>query len=209
MVHRGPRTDGRISTDSPVVVGYWSNSSFLPSPSLARKAPFLVPLLYTYIYASLSPVAAHPSSFSRLPTAAREKNIPSLPVSFHRPVALLCSRAPRREVSQRASWWWLHRWLLASLQDSQLRECVPPRPRVKELPREQVHLLLLLPLPWRWYLLLLLLLLLSPSRPFFSSWHGLLLLPSSHLLPPYAPSGPYLRVLLIFSYYRWWACGHA
>lgn len=207
MVHRGPRTDGRISTDSPVVVGYWSNSSISFLPSLARKAPFLVPLyIYTHthahICASLSPAAAHPSSFSRLPTAAREKNIPSLPISFHRPVALL-SRAPRREVSQRASWWWLHRWLLASLQDSQLRECVPPRPRVKELPREQVHLLLLLPLPW--YLLLLLP---SPSRPFFSSCHGLLL-PSSHLLPPYAPSGPYLRVLLIFSYYRWWACGHA
>lgn len=47
----------------------------------------------------------------------------------------------------------------------------------------------------------------SPLVP-SSSCHGLLL-PSSHLLPPYAPSGPYLRVLLIFSYYRWWACGHA
>lgn len=53
-------------------------------------------------------------------------------------------------------------------------------PRVKELPREQVHLL---------------------SR--FSLYpFSFLTAPRIAANPPYAPSGSYLRVLLIFSYYR-------
>ena len=44
----------------------------------------------------------------------------------------------------------------------------------------------------------------------FAAWPSLSPCPPPrpcHLRPPYAPSGSYLRVLLIFSYYRWWACG--
>lgn len=75
---------------------------------------------------------------------------------------------------------------------SKAHERVCP-PRVKELPREQVHLLpylsplLLFPL----FLFFLSLFLLSPF----------LTAPRTTANPPYAPSGSYLRVLLIFSYY--------
>lgn len=65
------------------------------------------------------------------------------------------------------------------------RECAPPR--VKELPREQVHLLLRPSPP-----LLFLLFSRLPCRT----------VPHTAANPPYAPSGSYLRVLLIFSYYR-------
>lgn len=71
------------------------------------------------------------------------------------------------------------------------RECVPPR--VKELPREQVHLL-----PYLSSLLLLSLLFLPLSFSFSPFLTALRTIAN----PPYAPSGSYLRVLLIFSYYR-------
>lgn len=66
---------------------------------------------------------------------------------------------------------------------SKAHERVCP-PRVKELPREQVHLLLRLSSSSSLFLL----------SPFLTA--------PRTANPPYAPSGSYLRVLLIFSYYR-------
>lgn len=95
-------------------------------------------------------------------------------------------------VSRRALWWLL-RWLLASLESSQ--ESVPPEGQGTPSGTGS-----------------------PPSLPLFTS----LLLPSRSLfLPPFLPSHlaavqpalcplrcSYLRVLLIFSYYRRWACRH-
>lgn len=100
----------------------------------------------------------------------------------------LLTRGPR--VSRRALWWLL-RWLLASLESS--RESVPPEGQgtpsgtgsPPSLPLSTPSLSTPPPLP----------LSLSPF-PFP------LTAPRTAANPPYAPSGSYLRVLLIFSYYR-------
>lgn len=93
----------------------------------------------------------------------------------------LLTRGPR--VSRRALWWLL-RWLLASLESS--RESVPPEgqgtPSGTGSPPS-------LPLS-------------SPLLLLFLSLAPFLTAPRTTANPPYAPSGSYLRVLLIFSYYR-------
>lgn len=85
-------------------------------------------------------------------------------------------------VSRRALWWLL-RWLLASLESSQ--ESVPPEgqgtPSGTGSPPSP-------PLS------------ISPPPPL--PLPLLLTAPRTAASPPYAPSGSYLRVLLIFSYYR-------
>lgn len=144
--------------------------------------------LSVFMYPSLSSVISFrpvlPSFVFLLTLRRLSRSTFCLPLAFSLFLSLVAEDLLTRglRVSRRALWWLL-RWLLASLESSQ--ESVLP-PRVKELPREQVHLLL------------------RPSPP-------LLLLhfrPSCRTVlrtaanPPYAPSGSYLRVLLIFSYYR-------
>lgn len=96
------------------------------------------------------------------------------------PFPFSSSRRTRGPRVSRQALWWLLRWLLASLESSQ--ESVPP-PRVKELPREQVHLLLCLSPP----------LLLSPS-PFLSLRRATL--PTRPMPPPVRTLGFYLFSLI-------------
>lgn len=179
----------------------------LPGPRLTDFSIFLPlaynplgPLVYMVVRVSFPRSL---SSFIFFPSAYRSQRAVGTYILLHLFVRRrvpsssstgFTSREPRREVSRRASWW-LHRWLLASLEALATHRVCPPR--VKELPREQVHLLLLL-LPSMPRCtpssLLLSFLLLFVARPSLS--------PPFHLQPPYAPSGSYLRVLLIFSYYR-------
>lgn len=99
---------------------------------------------FTIVF-SLSPVHCNLTAFVCYPSRlllARSFFSLSLSPSLFLFSSSWRTRGPR--VSRRALWWLL-RWLLASLESSQ--ESVSPPPRVKELPREQVHLLLCLSSP--------------------------------------------------------------
>lgn len=151
-------------------------ASLVSSPLASSSSPELSSRVVLRFVSLFIVAVPHPSSSSVC--------LPQSTIAYHQPAVSLLprsrlTRGPR--VSRRASWW-LHRWLLASLEGSQ--ESVPPRGSRNSLGNRFTsssapHLRHLSPR--------------APLRCFS--------LASFHLEPPYAPSGSYLRVSLIFSYY--------
>lgn len=174
MMLLGPRSSVVLSLSLPSL--FRSLQSALVYPSSSALVVSFCLVMPSFVLSLLLEIRYFSRSRLYLPPSSRCPSLSLFLVSED-----LLTRGPR--VSRRALWWLL-RWLLASLESS--RECAPRGSR-----NSLGNRFTSFPTSLHSFSFLSLLLL----SPFLTA-------PRTTANPPYAPSGSYLRVLLIFSYYR-------